>query len=187
MPAQRNSRDKGHRSNPRKASQARKASPQGLPAPAPETPGEPQQRLDVFVGTWKIEGDQIESPLGPAGKVDLTEQWDWLPGGFFLVNRLSGRVGQAPMSCVEVLGYDSEAGSYVMHSYYGDGHRAEWRVREKDGTWLYGGNWDRGATIYKIRCTAVVSPTGDAINAKWEYAGDGAPWKTFWDVRATRA
>jgi len=190
MPVQRGTRDKSRRSHPGKGAspKPRQQAPASAPSHAPQRkPGAELQRLDVFVGSWRIEGDQLESPLGPAAKVDLTEHWEWLPGGFFLVNRLNGHIGTEAAACVEVLGYDNEAGNYVMHSYYSDGHRSEWLVREKEGTWTYAGTWDTGAALYKIRCTQVLGPAGDTINSKWEYAGDGSPWKVYWDVKATRS
>jgi hypothetical protein len=70
-------------------------------------PGAGQQRLNVFVGTWHMEGQQCEGPIGPAANIRAVETYEWLPGEFFLVHRFEGRVGDVEAGCLEIIGlYD---------------------------------------------------------------------------------
>jgi len=47
--------------------------PTGTHQPSPE-----HKKLGGFVGTWKDEAEMKPSPLGPGGKMTLTEICDWV-------------------------------------------------------------------------------------------------------------
>ena len=144
------------------------------------------ERLNVFVGQWKTEGQQHEGPVGPAAKITATETYEWLTGGRFLVHRFEGRVGDSEAACIEIIGHDSESQGYSVHTYYNNGVTNEWRSRESDGTWTLTGNWEMGGKSAKVRCTMVFGEAGDTMTAKWEMSEDGSGWQTFWDVKSTK-
>lgn len=177
------SREKGRRSTPKQPPQ--KKQPAG--PPKARQPGPEHQKLGVFAGEWKLAGEAQESPFGPAAKVSGTQRYEWLEGGLFLIHRLEGKVGDEDIACIEVIGHDAESGAYVLNTFYNDGRRGDWTAREREGTWTFSGTFEMGEESYKIRNTAVLSEGHDTLTCKWEYAGDGAPWKTFWETTSTRA
>jgi hypothetical protein len=162
---------------------------QSKQAQAPKQPGKPgpeHRRLDVFVGKWKMEGRQYESPFGPAAKLTAVETYEWLPGGFFLVHHFEGRMDDQEMACIEIIGHDASSQSYPFHSFYNDGKTNEWQARERDGVWILTGDWQTTDKASKVRCTTVFSDAGNTRTGKWERSSDGSQWQTFWDVEATK-
>jgi hypothetical protein len=55
-------------------------------------------RLNAFVGSWNTRGQIKESPLGPAGKLNGMDTYEWLSGGFFLIHRVNVRMGDQKTS-----------------------------------------------------------------------------------------
>lgn len=153
----------------------------------PQNPGPELSRLDIFVGTWKMEGQQYDGPFGPAAKITAVETYEWLIGGFFLVHRLGGRLEAAEMACVDIIGYDDSTQCYTRYSFYSNGKTNQWQEGEVDGNWtLVGDSQIEGKTL-KVRCTTVFNDSATQMDAKWECSSDGSNWQTFWDVKATKA
>ena len=145
------------------------------------------KRLGVFVGKWNMEGRQYEGLVGPAGKITAVETFEWLTGELFLVHRFEGRVGDGEAACIEIIGHDAKSQSYPAQSFYNNGVTNEWRLHERDGTWTLTGDWHIAGKSMKARCTTVFSDDGGTRTGKWEHSTDGSKWRTFWDVKATKA
>lgn len=143
--------------------------------------------MDVFVGKWNMEGQQYEGLIGPAAKITAVNSYEWLTGGFFLVHRFDGRVGDGEAACIEIIGRDASSQSYPTHSLYNNGITNEWQARERDGIWTLTGEWQMADKSLKVRCTTVFNDDGNTMKGKWEHSSDGSTWQTFWDVEATRA
>jgi hypothetical protein len=142
-----------------------------------------RNRLQSFVGTWETEGQQYESPLGPAAKVKALETYEWLTGRAFLVHRFEGHVGDKPTACLEVIAAEAGA-SHPVHTYYDNGFVAEWQLQERGPSWILNGHRPVGGKELKVRCTIIDG--GDTMTGRWEYAEDGDNWKPSWDVKSTR-
>lgn len=69
----------------------------------------------MFVGKWNLEGRQLEGIVGPAAKVAAVQTYEWLTGGFFLIHRFEGRVGNGEAACIEIIAYDHIA---TLHYAY---------------------------------------------------------------------
>ncbi|HEX2088434.1 MAG TPA: DUF1579 family protein [Actinomycetota bacterium] len=76
----------------------------GLPQPDPAL-----RLLDRFVGTWTIRGHLVGSD-----KDTITGEatYQWLPGGFFLEQRIKLDFMQYEIESVEFIGYDPETGTF---------------------------------------------------------------------------
>jgi hypothetical protein len=85
----------------------------GYEAPAPDPA---LKRLEFLVGTWKVEGMMEAGPAGPAGRVETSETYDWLEGGFFLVHHWNGTMEMGGVALAdtgyEFFDYDPEAQQY---------------------------------------------------------------------------
>ncbi|MEP6572627.1 MAG: DUF1579 family protein [Gemmatimonadota bacterium] len=156
------------------------------PSPQPAAATPQHLRLEVFAGNWSAQGHQHEGVVGPAAKISAIERFEWLPGGFFLVHHFEGRVGRDEASCIEITGYDSVSRSYPTRTYYNNGQRNDWDVREENGIWMFTGDWPTPDGSMKVRCTVEFSNSGGTRTAKWEHSTSGAAWRTFWDVTAIR-
>lgn len=140
----------------------------------------------MFVGKWNLEGRQLEGIVGPAAKVAAVQTYEWLTGGFFLIHRFEGRVGNGEAACIEIIAYDPTLQHYIMRTFFNDGRMNEWQAFVDDNVWLQTGDWEMRGKSMKIRCTTELSDDGNTITSKWEHSSDGSTWQTFWDVRATK-
>lgn len=124
--------------------------------------------LDVFVGTWKVEGKSYaegssnENLRVSSVEMKFVQVGEWLPGGFFLVNRWDGHVGEAVFSGMEVIGYDAESQKYTSRMFDNGGNAPTYQISFLDNVWTYSGELQR---------------------ATFEFSDDGNMMKTHWDWR----
>ncbi len=145
-----------------------------------------QQLLNVFVGTWKTEGQQHEGFVGAAATIIAQETYEWLTGELFLVHRFEGRVGDNQVACLEVIGYDIVSRSHPIHTFYNNGTSNQWQLSESGGVWTINGEWQMADQATEVRCTIFFSDDGNTMISNWEYLNDMSNWQTFWDVKATK-
>jgi Protein of unknown function (DUF1579) len=78
--------------------------PQGMPTPDPAL-----KLLDRFVGTWDMHGRTVGSDVDNVGG---RTTFAWLPGGFFLQQRIELDFGGMSIQGLEVIGYDPATGTF---------------------------------------------------------------------------
>jgi hypothetical protein len=78
--------------------------PTAMPGPDPEL-----KRLERFVGTWNMKGRTLDSD-----KDNVTGQatFEWLPGGFFLQQRIDLNFAGFEIKGLEIIGHDPERGVF---------------------------------------------------------------------------
>ena len=70
----------------------------------PHQPDPALRRLDRFVGTWEVRGRTLDvEDDNVSGRL----AFEWLPGGFFLIHRVDGRMGDDAVQAIEIIGYDA--------------------------------------------------------------------------------
>lgn len=78
-------------------------------------PGEPPgpdpalRQLDRFVGTWEMSGRTLDSDVD---NVTGRTTFEWLPGGFFLQQRIKLDFAGFEIEGLELIGYDPETGTF---------------------------------------------------------------------------
>jgi Protein of unknown function (DUF1579) len=77
---------------------------QGPPKPDPAL-----KRLDRFVGTWAMNGRTLGSDVD---NVSGRASFEWLPGGFFLQQRITLDFTGLRIESLELIGYDPETGTF---------------------------------------------------------------------------
>ena len=142
--------------------------------------------LDVFVGTWRLEGRQYDSPFGQAATIRAEETYSWLPGGLYLIHRFQGLVGRDPMACIEMVGADPSGTAFRVNTFYNDGHSKEWLLRQRSGIWTLVGTWDAGREQTHVCCSLIFDNEGGTRTSIWDRSTDGLAWRTFWEATATR-
>ena len=151
------------------------------PKPAPEV-----KKLDYLAGTWKMDGEAKPGPMGPGGKMIMTEENAWMDGGFFLVAHLKFEgAGMGNGSGISFMGYDSDQKTYTYDEFNSMGE-AEHSEGTIDGdTWTWNSNEKMGVHTMKGRYTMkVLTPT--TYNFKFELSPDGTTWNTVMDGKATK-
>jgi hypothetical protein len=155
-------------------------------SPAPAKPGAEHQRLGAFVGTWNTEGQALESPYGPAGKLSAVDTYEWLPGGFFLSHKWDVKQGSAQFQGLEIIGYDARNKAYTSRFFDSMGNSGTFRARVQGNAWTWTGDSDVGGKPLKERCTIVIV-RADVYTNKCEYSVDGVKWQLNFEQRSTRA
>src|SRR5579864_9342339 len=76
-------------------------------------PGPEHKKMDVFVGSWTLDGDMKPGPMGPGGKMTETEKCEWMEGGFFLVCHADYKSSMGNGTGMSVMGYSSDDKAYT--------------------------------------------------------------------------
>jgi hypothetical protein len=155
--------------------------------PAPQSSkraGPAHQQLHAFLGTWKTEGRTVAGGGTPAVSIESNDEYELMPGGFFVVHRWDGRVGSTEVHGIEIIGYDAASGAYRTHFFDNDGNAGSEELTVRDRTWTWVGKQVMGSDWH--RCTSVVSEDGNTMRAKHERSTDGKVWLPWMDVTLRR-
>jgi Protein of unknown function (DUF1579) len=82
--------------------------------PQPPGPDPALKRLDRFVGTWEMRGRTLGSEVDD---VSGRTTFEWLPGGFFLQQRVALTFAGFRVEGLEVIGYDPATGTFPSTVY----------------------------------------------------------------------
>jgi hypothetical protein len=143
-------------------------------AQGPAQRGPEHARLDVLIGRWITEGHTVPSPGAPAARILASDVYEWAAGGFFVVHPAYGRVGDAEVGGVEIIGYDAESGSYRSQFFDSFGNISHSLLTVEGDTWTWSGE--------RTRCTAVVSDNDKTFTAHHERSSDGVTWEASMEV-----
>ena len=78
------------------------------------TPNPALKRLDRLVGTWTMEGHTLDSK---ENNIHGQATYEWLPGGFFLQQRISLNFAGLQIESLELVGYDPETDAFASLVY----------------------------------------------------------------------
>ena len=157
-----------------------------LPAGTPKADaGAELKQLGTLIGRWKIEGDAKAGPLGPAGKLDLTMNCQWFPGGGRVVCGTEGTGPVGPYHELTVYGYDAEAKAYTAFDMDNTGFGATSRGSFQGGNWIYLLDTRLKGKPLKVRFTTSDMATPPCM---WrnEFSMAGGPWTLFGEGKATK-
>lgn len=141
-------------------------------------PGLEQQRLQVFIGKWINQGQTVASAEVPEAKILVSDVYEWVPGGFFVLHTAYGRIGSVDVGGIEIIGYDAQSKCYRTHFFDSQGNISSHTLTERDGGWMWQGE--------HTRCTAVLSDDGKTQVAHHERTDDGTNWVPSMEVTLTR-
>jgi Protein of unknown function (DUF1579) len=149
-------------------------------------PGPEHKKLDMFAGTWTLDGDLKPGPMGPGGKMTENEKCEWMEGGFFLVCHADFKsVSMGSGSGLSVMGYSSDDRIYTYREFNSYGEFEDSKGTLDGDTWTWTGDEKMGSMIMKGRFTMkVTSPT--SYNFGYEMSQDGSKWTTVMDGKATK-
>jgi Protein of unknown function (DUF1579) len=82
--------------------------------PGPPEPDPALNRLEFFVGTWSMKGRTLDSD---EDNVSGKTTFEWLPGGFFLQQRVELNFAGYEIKGLEIIGYDPATGKYPSMVY----------------------------------------------------------------------
>ena len=125
--------------------------------------------LDVFIGRWLTEGETVGGREGPAMQIVASDVYEWAPGGRFVMHPAYGRIGEAGVGGLEIIGNDPATGQYRTYFFDSQGNIITETLSYRDGTWTWQGE--------HARCTGVFSEDGKKLTARHERSDDGKHWE----------
>jgi len=144
----------------------------------PKKPDPALKKLDRLVGRWRFFGDA----KGAA-------QFEWMEGGFFLVQRFDFRMGKRRLRGVEYIGFDEDTKTLRSHLMDSSGHNFTytWDIKDDRVTTWFG---DRGSHNFY---TGKLSKDGGIVRGRWQWPeGDGSiggyelNWRRLTTTRGAR-
>ena len=131
--------------------------------------------LDVFVGSWKTEGEVIGVAEGSSLKFTATDTYEWLPGGYFLFHRFDADMPDGNVKGIEVIGYSTESQTFFLYSFDNLGNTTLLQGKIDDERWTFIGE--------SIRFTGSFSENGRTLSGLWEIrSSEGAVWQPWMNV-----
>jgi len=126
-----------------------------MPKPGPE-----HKKLDMFAGSWVIEGQTKPSSMGPGGKVTETEKCDWMEGQFFLVCHTDIKTPMGNGTGISIMGYSADAKTYTYREFNSWGEFDDSKGSLDGSTFVWTNEETMGGTPFKGRVTmTITSPT----------------------------
>jgi len=150
------------------------------PKPAPE-----HKKLDVFAGSWMLEGTMKPGPMGPGGAMTEYEKCEWMEGNFFLVCHSDFKGSMGKGTGVSVLGYSPDDKAYTYREFNSWGEFEDSRGTVDGDTWTWISDEKMGGMTMKGRFTMkIISPA--TYNFTFEMSPDGTKWNLVMDGKATK-
>jgi Protein of unknown function (DUF1579) len=141
------------------------------------------EKLNYFVGTWRLEVHMKIGPLGSRAFVG-TEHNEWMPGGLLLVSRQEGETAVASEG-LAVLAYNTEEKAYTYHVVKDTGETEDLRGTLEDHTWTWTSFLTAGKQGPQSRLIVQeISPT--TYRLKFETAPEGRDWSTVVEGNAVK-
>jgi hypothetical protein len=151
------------------------------PKPSPE-----HKKLDVFAGSWTLDGDLKASSMGPAGKMNETEKCEWMDGDFFLVCHADAKTTMGNGIAVSFMGYSTDDKAYTYREFNSYGEFTESKGSLDGDTWTWTGDDKMGGMVIKGKfIMKMTSPT--SYDFTYEMSQDGTKWTLIMDGKATKA
>jgi|SRR5882672_971254 len=154
--------------------------------PPAAKPGPEHKKLDYFTGNWTSEGDVKPGPMGPGGKVTVSEDSKWMDGGYFVVMHSTFKGGaMGDGTGVSYMGYDPQEKVYTYDEFNSMGEVVHAKGTLEGDTWTWTNEMKMGPQTFKGRyITKIVSPT--SYTYKFEVSPDGTNWSLVMDGKQTK-
>jgi len=153
---------------------------QEAPKPAPEL-----KKLDVFVGTWTLEGTMKPGAMGPGGTMTETEKCEWMEGGFYLVCHSDYKSSMGNGTELSVMGYSNEEKTYTYHEFSSTGEYVDSKGTLDGDTWTWTNEEKMGGMSMKGRFTIHMTSAASYTFA-FDMSQDGTKWSGMMDGKANK-
>ena len=127
--------------------------------PQPLTPSPALRSLDRLIGTWKVSGPGLDGQV----------TFEWMEGGFFLMQHVQLNQGDQKTQGIEIIGYDQESNSLKSHYFGSDGSILEYTWNVSDDTLTIWFGTSDSPAFYRGRFSA----DGNTNSGAWEWPGGG--------------
>src|SRR5258708_18584857 len=148
-------------------------------------PGPELKKLDVFVGSWTLDGDMKPSPMGPGGKMTETQKCEWMDAGFFVVCHADFKSAMGDGSGLSVMGYSNDDKDYTYREFNSWGEFVDSRGHLDGDTWTWTSDEKMNGKTSKGRFTMKMT-SSTAYNFAFDMSDDGTNRTTLMEGKATK-
>jgi hypothetical protein len=152
-----------------------------MPKPGPE-----HKKLDYFTGKWTCDGDTKPGPMGPGGKMTLSDDNKWMEGGYFVVMHSefkSASMGNG--SGIAFLGYDADERKYTYNEFNSMGESTFSKGTVDGDAWTWIGDMKMNPPGKGRFSEKILSPS--SYTFKFEMSSDGTNWTPIMDGKCTKS
>jgi hypothetical protein len=150
------------------------------PKPAPEL-----KKLDVFVGSWILDGDMKPGPMGPGGKMTENEKCEWMEGGFYVICHSEYKSSMGNGVGLSVMGYSSDDKAYTYREFNSYGEFVDSKGSLDGDTWTWSADEKMGGMTMKGRFTMKMT-SSTSYTFAYDMSQDGTKWTNMMDGKATK-
>ena len=152
-----------------------------MPKPGPE-----HNKLDVFAGSWTLDGEMKPSSMGPGGHVTENEKCEWMEGGFFLVCHADFKTSNMGNGvALSVMGYSNGNKTYTYREFNSWGEFEDAKGQLDGDTWTWTSSEKMGDKAMTGRFSMKIT-SATSYSFSFEMSEDGAKWTTMMDGKATK-
>ena len=130
--------------------------------------------LDVLAGKRITQGTIRATDDAAASEMSAINQYEWLPGGFFMLHTVDALIAGSVSQSIEVIGYDAEQACYVTRSYDDQGTSDGFTARLAGQAWAIDGE--------KVRFRGGFNADGAVLSGTWEQRSGKGRWSPWMDI-----
>jgi hypothetical protein len=148
-------------------------------------PGPELKKLDVFVGTWTLDGTMKPGSMGPGGTMTENEKCEWMSGGFYVVchSDFKGTMGSGVS--LSVMGYSPDDKVYTYREFNSMGEFEDSKGTADGDTWTWTAEEKMGGATMKGRFTMKMT-SATSYNFAYDMSQDGTKWSTVMEGKASK-
>jgi hypothetical protein len=152
---------------------------------AQSKPGPELKKLDIFVGTWTLNGNMKPGAAGQGGTMTENNKCDWMEGGFYLVCHSDYKGTMGSGKGLSVMGYSAEERAYTYREFESDGEFVDSRGKLDGETWTWTNDENMDGSTAKGRFTIQMTSASSYTYA-FDMSQDGTKWSTVMEGKATK-
>lgn len=133
--------------------------------------------FETIIGRWRTAGTVFGENGEPAAIIAGTDEYEWMPGGKWVVHRVDVMMGGDRVQALELIGdHDAVTDTYAMRAFDGSGAYGRMTANlNPDGSWTFRGDG--------MRSTLWPSKDKSSMAARWERQDDTGSWIHWMDMR----
>jgi hypothetical protein len=151
----------------------------------PPKPGPELKKLDMFVGSWTLDGSMKPGMMGPGGSMTESEKCEWMEGGFYIVCHSDYKSSIGSGVGLSVMGYSAEDKAYTYREFNSFGEFDDSRGTVDGDTWTWTNEEKMDKMTMKGRFTIKMT-SATSYNFTFDMSQDGTKWSTVMDGKATK-
>jgi hypothetical protein len=151
----------------------------------PAKPGPELKKLDIFAGSWTLDGTMKPGAMGPGGNMTESEKCEWMEGNFYLVCHSDYKSSMGNGAGLAIMGYSTDDKAYTYREFNSFGEFDDSRGTLDGDTWTWTSDEKMGTMTMKgrfiIKMTSATSYT-----FAFDMSQDGTNWTPVMDGKATK-